>query len=275
VRELLAADDLTIVNFEGVLTNSAVPGNNNTYQFREDPAHAQVLTLGSVEAVALENNHVRDFGELGYSDTVAALEGAGIVYSGNGHLGVYEVSGVRVGMLAYQTFGGVHEQVLEQATVDIAAAREAGCAVVIVSFHWGNELDYKPNDRQIWLGRATIDAGADLVLGHHSHRINPIELYNGRYIVYSLANFSFSGNSLPKDMDTFLFQVKFSVENGAAQTGPFRIVPMRISSRTDTNDFAPTSYKAGSTAFKRVIDRMTREGRNLKYAVESYPTEWE
>ena len=88
----------------------------------------------------------------------------------------------------------------------LAALRAQGCQIVIVSYHWGEEKDYVPNERQVPLGRATIDAGADLVIGHHSHRINPIEVYKGKYICYSLGNFSFAGNTRPDDMDTFIFQ---------------------------------------------------------------------
>lgn len=114
-------------------------------------------------------------------------------------------------MLAYQTFNGNYKNIYASIEGDIQALRDAGCALVIVSYHWGEEKDYVPNERQVPLGRATIDAGADLVIGHHSHRMNPIELYKGKYICYSLGNFSFAGNAKPKDMDTYIFQQRFRV----------------------------------------------------------------
>ena len=110
--------------------------------------------------------------------------------------------------------------------------------------HWGAEKDYAPNANQQKLGRMTIDAGADLVIGHHSHRTHPIEKYNGKYIVYSLGNFSFAGNNKPDDMSTFIFQTRFRIKNGEIIANPFRIIPCRISSKTDYNDFAPTPYTA-------------------------------
>ena len=156
---------------------------------------------------------------------------------------------------------------------DIKKAKET-CDLVIVSFHWGNELDYSPRDNQVMLGRAAIDSGADLVLGHHSHRINPIEQYNGKYIVYSLANCSFAGNNKPSDMFTFIFQTRFRIKNGEIIDNPFRIIPARISSRKDYNDFAITPLDDQSN-ITTVLNTLQKSSKNLDYAVSSYPLEWE
>ena len=283
VRDLFEADDLTIVNFEGTLTNIEQPPRekrNNDFCFRAPPEHVQALAMNSIEAVALENNHIMDFGAQGYEDTVATLTSAGIVYASDGRMGVYRTRGVSIALLAYQTFNNAYDRLFAQVPADIEAAR-AEHDLVIVSYHWGRELDYAPNDNQIRLGRLTIDAGADLVLGHHSHRINPIERYNGKYIVYSLANCSFSGNSQPKDMDTFIFQQKFTVSGGESESGPFRIIPASISSisaksgsQSAENDFAVTPFPEGSKGIARVINRMKENGEKLQYAVDFYPTDW-
>ena len=124
------------------------------------------------------------------------------------------------------------------------------------------------------LGRAAIDDGADLVLGHHSHRINPIECYNGRYIVYSLGNCSFAGNSKPSDMMTFIFQTKFKIKDGEIVGNIFRIIPSRISSRKDYNDFAITPLTDQSN-ITTVLNTMKSNGKSLDYKVEAYPLEWE
>jgi len=145
---------------------------------------------------------------------------------------------------------------------------------VIVSYHWGAELDYKPNENQIKLGRLTIDSGADLVLGHHSHRINPIERYQGKYIVYSLGNFSFAGNTKPSDMSTFLFQIRFNIKGAEVETDTFRIIPSRISSKTDYNDFAPTPF-TDQRLIDNVINMLKSNGKGLEYAVDFYPVDWE
>ena len=286
VRELFLADDLTIVNFEGVLADSySTPASKkkNEFLFLGKPEYAAALSNNGVEAVTMENNHINDFGQDGIDSTAAAMESAGVVWSNKEHMGVYETQGIRIGMLAYQIVPPLRSDELtadalrQKVEEDIAVARTS-CDIVIVSFHWGKELDYAPRNespyRQVMLGRAAIDAGADLVLGHHSHRINPIECYNGKYIVYSLANCSFAGNNKPSDMSTFIFQVRFRFKDGAAETDSFRIIPCRISSRKDYNDFAITPYTEQSS-IDTVVSRLLLNGKSLEYAVDHYPLEWQ
>ncbi len=273
IKDILESDDMTLVNFEGTLTTAPVYKTKNDFTFAAPPAYVEILKNGSIEAVALENNHVMDHGEAGLAETKATLDNAGIVWSDSKNMGVYKVKGVSIAMLTYQQYREKVEELLVQVPLDVARAKAAH-DIVIVSFHWGQELDYKPNKNQINLGRATIDAGADLVLGHHSHRINPIERYNDKYIVYSLGNFSFAGNTKPSDMSTFLFQVRFDVKDNHVTTDAFRIIPCRISSKTDYNDFAPTPY-TDQRVINDVIKTLTSNGRNLEYAVASYPVDWE
>ena len=281
VADVFAEDDMTLVNFEGTLTtrNSAT---KNSFSFAAPPEYVQVLTSGNIEAVSLENNHVMDHGENGYKDTGDTLSANGIVYSGHyGGTLYYTDTGVTIGMLSYQTFNGKYPAIYEAIEGDIAGLREAGADLVIVSYHWGEEKDYVPNERQVPLGRATIDAGADLVIGHHSHRINPIEEYKGKYICYSLGNFSFAGNTRPDDMDTYIFQQRFRVyPDGVVENEGFRIIPCSISSQEDVNDFKPTPMDASGAA--KVVERLhelnAKMEKNHKktgvIAVEDYPTEW-
>lgn len=288
VKEIFESDDLTIANFEGVLAETySIPSSkrNNDFLFLADPEYARVLSGNGVEAVTMENNHVGDFGQDGINSTIAAMESAGVVWANKNHMAVYETQGIRIGMLAYQIVPPLRSDEMQadalqaQVASDIAKAKQT-CDIVTVSFHWGKELDYTPRDespyRQVTLGRAAIDAGADLVLGHHSHRVNPIEKYNGKYIVYSLANCSFAGNNKPSDMCTFIFQCKFRVRDGQIVDNPFRIIPCRISSRRDYNDFTITPYTE-SENIKTVLNTLTKREnvRNLEYAVTNYPLEWE
>ncbi len=273
-KDIFAQDTLTIANFEGTLTTAPIPSNkkNNQFLFSAPPEYISFLKEGSIEAVSFENNHVMDHGERGNQETRQHFEEAGILYSAEDHMAVYEIDNVLIAMLAYQTFNGRYPDLHEKVPREVADAKEK-YDIVIVSYHWGAELDYYPNDNQVKLGRATIDAGADLVLGHHSHRINPIEFYKGRYIVYSLANYSFAGNTKPSDMSTFFFQVKFYVKDGQTATGRFRIIPARISSKSDYNDFIPTPYTE-QRHIDNVINCLLENGKRLEYAVSEYPTEW-
>jgi len=271
VRHLFEASDLNIVNYEGVLTK-APPATGNTFSFAGAPENVQSLVLGGINAVALDNNHVFDHGRRGYADTQNALREAGILYSGNGQSAIHEAQGVRIGMLSYNTLRSGYSGIHKRMPGDIRELREQGCALVIVSYHWGYEREYVPHQRQIGLGRATVDAGADLVLGHHGHVINPIERYNGKYIVYSLANFSFAGNSNPSDKDTFIFQQRFRVVDGGVEDAGMRIVPCSVSSIPERNDFIPTPY--GPADAERIAGKLVELGKGLAHALTEYPLEW-
>lgn len=275
VKDILAEDDLTLINFEGTLTDSTyVPNNkkNNEFLFSAPPSYVRVLPDNSVEAVSLENNHVLDHGEDVYAETQQHIADAGVVWSNSEHMGVYEVKGVRIAMLSYLCIDR-YDKLWDKVAADIAEAKETN-DLVVVSFHWGNEKDYAPTQNQIKMGRYAVDHGADLVLGHHSHRIQPIECYKGVYICYSLANFCFAGNSKPSDMSSFLFQTRWrqSPEGELTNEG-FRIIPIRISSTSAVNDFCPTPLTK-ETAIDSILTTLRSNGKKLEYAVADYPLDW-
>ncbi len=274
VKDIFEDDDLTIINFEGTLTNSTyVPANKreNEFLFSAPPDHIGMLTNNGIEAVAFDNNHVMDHGEEVYQETIGYFEEAGIVYSTPDHVGVYEVKGVKIAMLSYLCIDR-YDELWDRVPAAIKAAKEQ-YPIVIVNFHWGNEKYYNPTNNQIKMGRLAVDAGADLVLGHHSHRIQPIEQYKGVYICYSLGNFCFAGHNKPSDMSSYLFQTRFRVKDDVVTNEGFRIIPIRISSRTDRNDFTPTVHTKGSS-IDAILSTLKEYGRKLDYAVESYPLTW-
>ena len=278
VRGIFENDSLTIVNFEGVLAeNYSIPPRkqNNDFLFLAPVSYASVLPDNGVEMAAIENNHIGDFGEDGTQSTRDALDSVGILWADSTHSASYEIAGIRVIVFAYQTLNQPYtsDELAGMVREEIARVWDE-YDLVIVYYHWGDELDYAPKDNQVRLGRATVDAGADLVLGSHSHRINPIECYQGKYIVYSLANCSFAGNNKPSDMYTFIFQNRFRFKNGRILQSSFRIIPCRISSRRDYNDFCITPLTE-QTNIDTVINTMKQAGKKLTYAVESYPLDWE
>ena len=274
IRDVLMQDDMTLVNFEGTLTESKyVPEKKkkNQFLFSAPPSYVTMLSDNGIEAVSLENNHIMDHGEEVYEETKQVLMEAGIVYSNSTEIGIYEAKGIQIAMLSYLCIDR-YESLWDKVPADIQAAK-AKYPIVIVSFHWGNEKDYSPTQNQIKMGRLAADSGADLVVGHHSHRMNPIEYYNGVYICYSLGNFCFSGNSKPSDMNSYLFQIRFSCLDGEVTTKGFRIIPIRISSRTDRNDFTPTPITK-ETTMDAIMNTLRENGKRLEYAVTEYPLEW-
>jgi len=209
VIDLFGNDDLTIVNLEGTFTD-ARRAQEKRFTFRAPPEYADVLTLGSVEAVNLANNHTLDFFERGMLDTKQALDERGIAYCSHNEPMVVEIKGTRIALLglSYPLLKNKMSQLCEQ----IAAFRaQPDIDLIIVNFHWGYENDYRQSRDQIAGARQVIDSGADLVVGTHPHVLQGIEVYNGAPIFYSLGNFSFGGNSMPRDLDTAVMQVEYDI----------------------------------------------------------------
>lgn len=239
VKPVFEEDDLTIVNMEGTLTEETAR-QDKTYAFKGPAEFADILTEGSVEAANLANNHSHDYGDKSYTDTIAALDAAGITNFGYDRTAVMDVKGVKVGLVGtYELADGMGCE--EEMIANIKAVEEQGAQIVIVSFHWGLERENYPTENQVNLAHSAIDNGADLVLGHHPHVLEGIEVYKGKNIVYSLGNFCFGGNSNPSDKDTMIFQQTFTVQNGElAEDNVTNIIPCSISSESGYNNYQPT-----------------------------------
>ncbi len=234
VAETLGADDLTIANLEGTLTHHKA-WQNPVFSIRGKPEYAQMLRLGGVDLVNLDNNHSHDYGVQGHEDTKQALTAAEVAYFGRGTVDRRQIKGVEVVNLGY--LGGP-AGTRKRVVADVARERETA-TIVIVSFHWGVEGFYATHPDQRALGRAAIDAGAALVLGHHPHVLQGIETYQGRHIVYSLGNFVFGANSQPQDMDSIIYQERFHIAEGKIESVTQHIIPVRISTDKTQNDFRP------------------------------------
>ena len=280
VRDILLSDNLTIVNFEGTFTDTTYVPNSkkeNEFLFNISPSYVSVLKGNGIEAVSLENNHVMDHGEEGYEETKNTLRNAGVIYSNSEEIGVFEYQGIQIAMLSYlcidrygKPFGG-YSTFEEKVAADIAEAKQY-YPLVIVSFHWGIETKYVPTKNQIRLGRLAVDSGADLVIGHHPHRIQPIEYYNGAFICYSLGNFCFAGHNKPKDMTSIMFQIRYRIKDHKISYKDFRIIPIRISSRKDRNDFIPTPFSPGAETDSILSVLRSRENtKELEYAIKDFP----
>lgn len=241
VKDIFSADDLTIANFEGTLTDSD-EREDKTFAFKAPASYASILTGGSVEAVNTANNHSHDYGEESFDDTLAALDDAGIVHFGYDETAVMDVKGIKVGLVGiYELYDHLERE--QQLKDNIAKVKADGAQLIVVIFHWGNETETVPDSNQTTLGRIAIDEGADLVCGHHPHVLQGIETYKGRNIVYSLGNFCFGGNSSPSDMDTMIYQQTFTIDaDGVKKDNVTNIIPCSISSAAydGYNNYQPT-----------------------------------
>jgi len=207
-----------VANLEAPLTErtEGYPGKIN---LRADAKNLVATFEPPPVAVSLANNHVMDFKEGGYLDTTEALDALGIMHFGAGDPGnsfhnpaMVEVGGMRVALLGYahisstpvfhtDEHSGAARLELAEVTREIEACRSRGAHRVVVMAHWGHEQVALPPPECVVLGRAIIDAGADLVIGHHAHCIQSFERYAGKHVFYGLGNCIFPAHQLPSYFD--------------------------------------------------------------------------
>lgn len=235
VRDIFAEDDLTIVNFEGTLSEQG-EREDKLFAFRGSPDYVNILTSSSVEAANMANNHSMDYGKISRTDTKNYLTKAGILNFRGKRIAYTEINGIKIALAGVNILNDVEKTYFEE----VVRTAKANADLVILSVHWGEEKATEPNDEQKEFAHKAIDCGADLVLGTHPHVLQGIEKYNGKYIAYSLGNFCFGGNNSPSDKDAMMFRQTFTFdENGLRNDDNISIIPCRISGHDGYNDYQP------------------------------------
>ena len=242
---------MTLANFEGTLTD-ATSHLEKEFVFGSPSDYVQILNNGGVDAVNLANNHSGDYLDEGLLDTEQTMDEAGIVWSNEYNVGTYEVNGFLIGMAGMSFSSG-----FVGGFDAIDELKAMGCDIIIISCHWGYEREYEPRQEQIDLGHQLIDYGADIVIGTHPHRLQPIEKYNGKYIIYSLSNFVFGGNTYLTDPDTAIVQCEFIMneDGNGCKAYNINVIPFSQTSSSG-NDYCPMPYAWGSDEYYRVMSRL-------------------
>jgi poly-gamma-glutamate synthesis protein (capsule biosynthesis protein) len=221
VAPLLGDADIAFANLETpIMYEPAIFRVHQRLTFRADPARAADLSRAGFDVISLANNHVHNLGGAGATESRAHLEGAGIAVAGAGAdvLQAFEpvvrhAGGLKIAFLAYTLWHNALSPVTPDGAIahisqgDLihrvpdavrAARAQLGADFVVVSVHWGVEFEPHPMANQIEAAHLLVDAGADLVLGHHPHVLQNIERYHGGVIAYSLGNFVFDEGFLSR-----------------------------------------------------------------------------
>jgi poly-gamma-glutamate synthesis protein (capsule biosynthesis protein) len=230
IADELKKANILFGNLEGPISDKGRKVGS-IYSFRHDPKSIEGLTFAGFNVISLANNHVLDYTREALEDTFLRLKKAGIDYVGAGLNEneafspiIKEIQGTKIGFLAYTNLGPeswrateknsgiawVSESDFEKIKEDIKKAKEK-VDVLIVSLHSGQEYKKEPDQFQIKFSRMAIDAGADIIVGHHPHVIQPNEKYKNGYIFYSLGNFVFDQNFSKETMEGEI--VKVLIEN--------------------------------------------------------------
>lgn len=210
LRAVLTDADIAMVNHEFCFSTGGEK-QDKQYTFRVDPKYVGAFHELGVDIVTLANNHALDYGREALSDTFTTLDDAGIMYAGAGEtkerakeLQTIQSGGRTFGFLAASRVIPEVSWNVDNAQPGLfctyddtqlcAAITEAKqeCDYVTVYVHWGIERDSMPQDYQVTMARHYIDAGADLVIGSHTHCLQGIEFYNGKPILYGMGNFIFN-----------------------------------------------------------------------------------
>lgn len=239
VKSIFQKDDFTLVNLEGVLS-TATEKVEKEFNYKGDPIYAEILVKGGIEGVTLANNHTQDFYEAGFLDTVDALNKYGIAYTHFETVLIREIKGVKIAFLGY-TGWGYDYQVRKLIEKQVPELRAAGVDFIAANFHWGEMRVYEPNTNQKKMAHFAIDHGVDLVLGHHAHVLQGLEVYKGKNIVYGLGNFCYGGSSISRDPDTIIYQQILTVDptRGTILDMKHQIIPALVTTTPEKNSYQP------------------------------------
>jgi hypothetical protein len=240
VERTLGEADLVFGNLEVPLTSVQKPAVEKADSLRTTVEHGGFLRAANITVVNLAHNHIGDYGPEGVLETIDTVRRAGVRCIGVGRTvaeamqeAVIAVGGGSIAFVGFFEYGegassdavhiaGMNPQLVIHRVADLARTHDA----VVVSFHWGIENVYYPSPKQQALARACVDAGAAVVLGHHSHRFQGIETYKGGVIFYSLGNFNFARCGVKSAFSDLTAVADITLRNDGTVT--HRLIPMRI-----------------------------------------------
>ncbi|MCD6312034.1 MAG: CapA family protein [Elusimicrobia bacterium] len=206
MKKMISSADIAFANLEcPVSAKGATTGKK--YSFCAGTRSLEGLLYAGFDVLSLANNHIMDYGPAAFSETLKLLKKNKITVVGAGNNskeakrpGLFKFGNTRIAFLAYDcTFrwsfatdkkAGTAPGRIKEIQQTISEVKKVS-DIIIVSFHWGNEYAGKASKYQKNLAHKTIDAGADIIIGHHAHVIQEIELYKEKPIIYGLGNFIF------------------------------------------------------------------------------------
>lgn len=225
--------DISVINLETSVSERGTTKKPKGYGFRSKPYTLEGLRNSGIDLVSLANNHVLDFGLDAFDDTLKNLDKYNIKYIGAGSnlkeaedMVIIEKNGIKMGFLGYSSIipwvdwradsesPGVAPLYPSDYNRVLKNIKDASnkCDILTVIIHWGIEYTDYPTKEQAELAHSLIDNGADVIIGHHPHVIQGIEIYNNRPILYSVGNFIFLKRN-EKAGETGIFKLVFN-KNG-------------------------------------------------------------
>jgi poly-gamma-glutamate capsule biosynthesis protein CapA/YwtB (metallophosphatase superfamily) len=234
------SDDYTIINAESAFTN-ATKAVNKMWRIKSDPAHVAFLPASGVEAANLANNHTKDYFEVGYEETLKAFEDHHVSVFNDGMPLITTIGDIETIFLGYDCRMSQQSPEFLARIVEEVRQYKRPDNLVIVNMHWGVEYRETPVEYQTDFGRNILDAGADIIIGAHPHRLESVELYNGKYIIYSMGDYAFGADPTLLSRMTAMFRLRFAKEHDIVVMKGMSIVPTLENSdgSTTENNYQP------------------------------------
>lgn len=255
VDDYFENDDFTIVNLENVLTdNNLYPitkDHNPAYWYKAPTENTNILTSNSVEICSLANNHYGDYGMKGREDTRIACANAGLLWGDNDNTVYFQKDGFVIALICH----GLWAEYQADAIVTRIKEAEQNSDFQIVYYHGGTERIHTPEQWKIRASRKLVDNGADLVIGNHPHVIQPLEIYNGVHIIYSMGNFCYGGSSRCENRTIMVTsEIVFNTETKEIKNITNNIIPCYVYTG-DRNNYQPAVIEDEEIK-QKVIDFM-------------------
>lgn len=254
VAPIFGSDDFTVVNCECVLSDNglseASKGSETAYWFLGPASNARVFSTSSVEIVGFSNNHMRDYGPRGVTDTIDALEAQGLTVAKHEEPCYVEKDGFTIGILACRMNGAGDEKKL----YGLLDTMSENSDFQVIFIHGGTEASHDVDSWRQTGFRRLIDRGADLVVCSHPHVLQPVEHYNGGAIVYSLGNFCYGGSKHPENA-TAIYQCRIlKTPLGVFFTDS--VIPCYVYTGS-INNYQPCPIEEDDPAYGKIIEYMT------------------
>ena len=235
--------DIAFANFEGSMSNVG-SDTGKKYSFRFNTEAVKGLEYAGFDVVSLANNHMLDWGRESLCETTKNLESAGVGYIGAGCNAqqantpyIADLGDTKVAFIGYTTFyegahatderAGITELDREKMKQTIRDLKASGVDVVLLSMHWGIEYDTRSSKREQDFAHELVDAGLDVLVGHHPHVAQEIERYKDGWIIYSLGNLVFDQYFSEETMQGLLADIQ--IQNGRV----YDIQPKKIQLNAD------------------------------------------
>lgn len=285
VASLLKSGDVVFGNLEESITDSAksLTGihEGGKYVLKNDSEAIEGIKYAGFNLLSLANNHILDYYETGLLDTERILASNNIVFAGAGKnleaarkLSIIEKNGITIGLLAYTDMANIYYKGNPPLRF-LAGQNNSGVAPVnknyiledidkakgrvdylIVSLHWGVENSFYQTSEQKALAHEIIDRGADMILGHHPHRTQGVEIYKGKPVFYSLGNFIFDQNIF-ENMQGFIMNMEFKDKKlFSLDATPYKIM--------DKSQIIPQTGLVADEMIKKEIELSNKLGTSCR-----------